>query len=101
MALGGRWFSAAHCSLAPSMFLRLRAQTRCCVVAMACRKLGIAIAASRPMMATTTMISMKVNPYLCFVFMAFLIFYGYHCLVAGDSYVFTVLFAVTEGGRGP
>src|SRR5258705_9263246 len=58
------------------MFLRLRAQTRWCVVAMACRKLGIAIAASRPMMATTIMISMRVNPALCVVFMAFLIFYG-------------------------
>src|SRR2546425_4110306 len=58
------------------MFLRLRAQARFCVVAIACRKLGIAIAASRPMMATTTMISMRVNPTLYFVFMAFLIFYG-------------------------
>jgi len=38
----------------------------------ACRKLGIAIAASRPMMAMTIMISMRVNPALCFVFMAFL-----------------------------
>src|SRR5207249_11329438 len=63
------------------MFLRLRAQARCCVVARACLKPGIAIAASRPMMATTTMISMRVNPALCILFMAFLIFYGSRRLV--------------------
>src|SRR6266404_560105 len=57
-------FSSAHCWTAPSMCLRLLMQAFFCEVVRALMKLGIAIAANRPMMATTIMISTNVKPPL-------------------------------------
>src|SRR5208282_2735198 len=69
--------SSAHSSMAPLICLRLLMQAFCCAVARALMKLGMAIAASRPMMATTIMISTRVKPALrevLFVFMFCLFF---------------------------
>src|ERR1700677_4496672 len=48
-------------------------QAFCCEVARAFTKLGIAIAASKPIMATTIMISTRVKPAFgdCFIFFMF------------------------------
>src|SRR5579859_2390263 len=56
--------SNAHSCLAPSIWRRLLMQAFCCEVVRARTKLGIAIAAKRPMMATTIMISTRVKPDL-------------------------------------
>src|SRR6266496_3089845 len=56
--------SNAHCCLALSIWRRLLMQAFCCAVVRALTKLGIAIAANRPMMATTIMISTRVKPDL-------------------------------------
>src|SRR5687767_8380398 len=58
------FFSRAHCSLAPSTWRRLLIQAFFWAVVRALTKLGIAIAARRPMMATTIMISTRVKPAL-------------------------------------
>src|SRR5580658_9647380 len=57
--------SKAHCCLEASTNRRLLMQAFCCEVVRAFTKLGIAMAASKPMMATTIMISTSVNP--CFL----------------------------------
>src|SRR3974390_804420 len=57
-------FSSAHCCLAPSIWRRLLMQALVCEVVRAFTKLGIAMAANRPMMATTIMISTRVKPAL-------------------------------------
>src|ERR1700760_3522973 len=57
-------FSKAHSCFAPSIWRRLLMQALACAVVRACTKLGIAIAAKRPMMATTIMISIRVKPFL-------------------------------------
>src|SRR6266508_1997961 len=59
--------SNAHCCLALSIWRRLLMQAFCCAVVRALTKLGIAIAANRPMMATTIMISTSVKPDLMFL----------------------------------
>ena len=56
-----------HCCLAPSICLRLLMQAFVCDCVRAFTKLGIAIAANRPMMATTIMISTRVKPDLLLV----------------------------------
>src|SRR5437867_13044889 len=50
--------------MAPSIWRRLLMQALVCEVVRALMKLGIAIAANRPMMATTIMISTNVKPDL-------------------------------------
>src|SRR5579872_3380053 len=57
-------FSKAHCCLAPSTWRRLLMQAFCWALVRARTKLGMAMAASRPMMATTIMISTRVKPDL-------------------------------------
>src|SRR5882724_10804187 len=57
-------FSNAHCWIAPSIWRRLLMQAFCCEVVRALMKLGMAIAANRPIMATTIMISTNVKPDL-------------------------------------
>src|SRR5439155_14593932 len=54
----------AHCCAAPSIWRRLLMQAFTCEVVRALMKLGIAIAARRPMMATTIIISTNVKPDL-------------------------------------
>src|SRR5882724_13495184 len=69
--------SSAHSLIAPSIWRRLLMQALACDVARALMKLGIAIAASRPMMATTIMISTSVKPALrdvLFVFIVLVVF---------------------------
>src|SRR4051794_3666259 len=61
-ALAAALVSSAHCCLAPSIWRRLLMQAFCWEVVRALTKLGIAIAANRPMMATTIMISTSVKP---------------------------------------
>src|SRR6185295_16750410 len=56
--------SNAHCCLAPSIWRRLLMHAFICAVVRALTKLGMAIAAKRPIMATTIMISTSVNPNL-------------------------------------
>src|SRR5260221_8529216 len=66
--------SNAHSLTAASIWRRLLIQAFCCDVARALMKLGIAIAASRPMMATTIMISTNVKPALRVVLVVFIVF---------------------------
>src|SRR3984957_17554833 len=56
--------SSAHCCLAPSIWRRLLMQAFIWAVVRARTKLGMAMAANRPMMATTIMISTRVKPVL-------------------------------------
>ena len=67
--------SKAHCCFAASMMRRLLMQALVWDVCRARTKLGIAIAASKPMMATTIMISTSVKPDLRFVLSAFMLDY--------------------------
>src|SRR3954463_5922154 len=55
-------FSVAHICLALSIWRKLLMQALRCAVLRALEKLGMAIAANRPMMATTIMISTSVKP---------------------------------------
>src|SRR5437667_1722556 len=55
-------FSSAHCWIAPSTWRRLLMHALFCEVVRALMKLGMAIAANRPIMATTIMISTNVKP---------------------------------------
>src|SRR5215472_18863730 len=55
-------FSNAHCCTAPSICRRLLMHAFFCEVVRALMKLGMAIAANRPIMATTIMISTNVKP---------------------------------------
>src|SRR2546425_3989947 len=61
--------------MAPSTWRRLLMQAFCCEVVRALTKLGIAIAANRPMMATTIMISTRVKPDFLDVLLFILTFY--------------------------
>src|SRR5690349_2449962 len=68
-------FSSAHCCLPPSIWRRLLMQVFFWAELRAFTKFGMAMAASRPMMATTIMISTSVKPalrvvvvFICFVF---------------------------------
>src|ERR1043166_2508298 len=60
-------FSNAHWSLAPSMMRRLLRIEFSWALSRAFTKFGIAIAANKPMMATTIMISTRVKPAFLFV----------------------------------
>src|SRR5580692_8831012 len=62
--------SRAHWFTAAVICRMLLMQAFCCEVARAFTKLGIAMAASKPMMATTIIISTSVKPALrdCFMF---------------------------------
>src|ERR1700674_2472816 len=72
--------SKAHCCFAESIIRRLLIQAFVWAVCRARTKLGIAIAANKPMMATTIIISTRVKPdlldvlifilALCFLFAA-------------------------------
>src|SRR5438105_1010270 len=77
--------SRAHCSMAPSICRRLLMQAFFCAEVRALTKFGIAIAASRPMIATTIMISTRVKPYFRWVLT---------CIVS-------LLFALLTRGREP
>src|ERR1039457_2054459 len=57
-----RLCSSAYCCVAAAYCRRLLMQAFICDVVRALTKFGIAIAANRPMMATTIMISTSVNP---------------------------------------
>src|SRR5438445_11719778 len=70
--------SRAHCCSAPSIWRRLLMQEFFCAVVLALMKLGIAIAANRPIMATTIMISTRVKPPLRVVFLFILNFSFYY-----------------------
>src|SRR5262245_45123218 len=56
--------SSAQVDLAPSICFKLAIQALVWLAVRALTKLGIAMAASKPMMATTIMISTKVKPEL-------------------------------------
>src|SRR5215471_6129422 len=62
VAVSPFFFSSAHSWMAPSIWRRLLIQAFIWEVVRALMKLGIAIAARRPMMATTIIISTRVNP---------------------------------------
>src|SRR6516165_3303354 len=66
--------SKAHCCAAASSWRRLLMQAFACEVARAFTKFGIAIAAKRPMMATTIMISTNVKPALLLFLVCFILF---------------------------
>src|SRR5579862_1937041 len=65
--------SSAHSLTAAVIWRMLLIQAFCCDVARAFTKLGMAIAASKPIMATTIMISTRVKPALrdCFILFMF------------------------------
>src|SRR5215471_3513741 len=77
VAAGSFLNSSAHCWTAPSIWRRLLMQAFCCEVVRAFTKFGIAIAASKPMIATTIMISTRVKPdfldVLIFILLAFFV----------------------------
>src|SRR5215470_6483607 len=81
VALEGCLFSRAHCWAAPSNWRRLLIQAFCCEVVRALTKLGIAIAASKPMIATTIMISTRVKPDF-FEVLIFILFVNYFLFFA-------------------
>src|SRR5262249_16434520 len=94
-------FSSAHCWIAPSIWRRLLMQAFFCAVVLALMKLGIAIAAKRPIIATTIMISTNVNPLLRAV-LAFIFdlsfSYGVNTATSGlflFHYLFTYFFFPT------
>src|ERR1017187_8663587 len=64
--------SSAHSLTAASIWRMLLMQALACEVARALTKLGMAIAANRPIMATTIIISTNVIPYLRRVFILFI-----------------------------
>jgi len=66
--------SSANSLHAASIWRRLLIQALACEVARALTKLGMAIAAKRPMMATTIMISTSVKPALRTVLVVFISF---------------------------
>src|SRR5580704_10753765 len=71
--------SKANSLAAASIWRRLLMQALACEVARAFTKFGIAIAAKRPMMATTIMISTSVKPalrsfFVAFIFLSFFLF---------------------------
>src|SRR5215469_13249147 len=67
--------SSDHSPTAALICRMLLMQAFCCEVARAFTKLGIAIAASKPMMATTIMISTSVKPALRDCFVCFILYY--------------------------
>src|SRR5581483_11989565 len=75
MVLGPALLSRAQVCLAPSSWRRLLMQAVCLALALARMKLGMAMVASSPMMATTIMISTRVKPELrrdlIFMFLSF------------------------------
>src|ERR1700739_4322000 len=78
--------SNANWLAAASIWRRLLMQALACEVARAFTKFGIAIAANRPMMATTIMISTSVKPALrmfLFVFIVFVLLDGTGAPLAG------------------
>src|ERR1035437_1441090 len=67
--------SSARSLMAPSIWRRLLMQAFCCEVARALMKLGMAIAANRPIMATTIIISTRVKPALREVLFVFMFYF--------------------------
>src|ERR1017187_243903 len=86
--------SSANWLAAASIWRRLLMHALACELARAFTKFGIAMAARRPMMATTIMISTSVKPALrrfldCFIVFAFSLFRGGTMPQAGlDNYNF-------------
>src|SRR5271170_2595779 len=68
-------FSSANSLAAASIWRRLLMQALACEVARAFTKFGIAMAARRPMMATTIMISTSVKPALRMFFIVFICYF--------------------------
>src|SRR5580693_8619983 len=62
IVVGPAFASRAQVCLAPSIWRRLLMQALCWALRRARTKLGMAMVASRPMMATTIMISTSVKP---------------------------------------
>src|ERR1700683_5438886 len=79
-------FSNAHSLMAASIWRRLLMQALACDVARARMKLGIAIAANRPMMATTIMISTNVKPALREVLVVFIVLIVFLFLLRRERY---------------
>src|ERR1035441_4036978 len=67
-----RCASSANWLAAASIWRRLLMQALACEVARAFTKFGMAMAARRPMMATTIMISTSVKPALCLECLVFI-----------------------------
>src|SRR5271154_4739357 len=73
--------SSANWLAAASIWRRLLMQALACEVARAFTKLGIAMAARRPMMATTIMISTSVKPALpMFLLVFILLFFPFYAV---------------------
>jgi hypothetical protein len=56
--------STAHTCVAPSIFLKLAIQASCWAFCLALTKFGMAIAANKPIIATTIIISTSVKPFV-------------------------------------
>src|SRR5205085_8721951 len=86
-SLAAFFCSNAHCWIAPSIWRRLLMQAFIWAVVRALMKLGIAMAANRPIMATTIMISTRVKPrlrgVLTFIFWTFRFGYGVNTATSG------------------
>src|SRR5438874_8670309 len=77
VALGSFFCSSAHCWIAPSICRRLLMQAFICEVVRALIKLGIAMAANSPMIATTIMISTNVKPELRELLIFFILYFSF------------------------
>src|ERR1017187_8111820 len=77
--------SSAHSLMAPSIWRRLLMQAFCCEVARALMKLGMAIAASRPMMATTIIISTSVKAALREALVVFMFCFSFSLCGVNDA----------------
>src|SRR5580658_9414097 len=75
--------SIANCWAAASIWRRLLMQALACEVERDLTKFGIAIAANRPMMATTIMISTSVKPFAREVLIFFIVLPFYSPNVRG------------------
>src|SRR5258708_37759614 len=85
-------FSSAQVCFAPSIWRRLLMHAFCCAFKRARTKLGIAMVASNPMMATTIMISTSVKPAAreCLFFIR-LIFLPWREQGAGGLLIYSIL----------
>ena len=69
--------------MAPSIWRRLLMQAFFWAVVRAFTKFGIAIAASKPMMATTIMISTRVKPDFLLVLLIFIVLFSVRAVWTG------------------
>src|ERR1035438_5273435 len=79
--------SSAHSLAAASIWRRLLMQALACEVARAFTKFGMAMAARRPIMATTIMISTRVKPAFRMFFVCFIVLLSFFRVVEQNGWL--------------